>query len=114
MERFLELLGDHVGFTYTAWDRIVLKGYLDRLPRPENIIYFFREVVGTPAVVAFRAGYLLISVSRVRVPVPSLHFPSGSSTRFSPRAAGDSWFDRHVDRHSRPMPLGSAQAPPAA
>jgi hypothetical protein len=45
-----ELLGRHVQFSYTAWDRIVLNGYLDRLQRPENISYFFREVVGVPAV----------------------------------------------------------------
>jgi hypothetical protein len=45
-----ELLGRHVQLSYTAWDRIVLNGYLDRLQRPENISYFFREVVGVPAV----------------------------------------------------------------
>ena len=50
MDRLSELLGRHVQFSYTAWDRIVLNGYLDRLQRPENIGYFFREVVGVPAV----------------------------------------------------------------
>lgn len=50
MDRLSELLGHHVQFTYTAWDRIVLNGYLDRLQRPENLVYFFREVVGVPAV----------------------------------------------------------------
>ncbi len=50
MDRLSELLGRHVQFSYTAWDRIVLNGYLDRLQRPENISYFFREVVGVPAV----------------------------------------------------------------
>jgi hypothetical protein len=45
-----ELLGRHVQLSYTAWDRIVLNGYLDRLQRPENISYFFREVGGVPAV----------------------------------------------------------------
>ena len=50
MDRLSELLGRHVEFSYTAWDRIVLNGYLDRLQRPENISYFFREVVGVPAV----------------------------------------------------------------
>ena len=50
MERLSELLGQHVQFRYTAWDRIVLNGYLDRLQRPENLVYFFREVVGAPAV----------------------------------------------------------------
>ena len=50
MDRLSELLGHHVQFSYTAWDRIVLNGYLDRLQRPENIIHFFREVVGAPSV----------------------------------------------------------------
>jgi hypothetical protein len=50
VDRLSELLGRHVQFSYTAWDRIVLNGYLDRLQRPENISYFFREVVGVPAV----------------------------------------------------------------
>ena len=50
MDRLSELLGRQVQFRYTAWDRIVLNGYLDRLQRPENIVYFFREVVGAPCV----------------------------------------------------------------
>jgi hypothetical protein len=50
VDRLSELLGHAVQFSYTAWDRIVLNGYLDRLQRPENISYFFREVVGVPAV----------------------------------------------------------------
>jgi hypothetical protein len=50
VDRLSELLGRHVQLSYTAWDRIVLNGYLDRLQRPENISYFFREVVGVPAV----------------------------------------------------------------
>jgi hypothetical protein len=50
VDRFSELLGRLVQFTYTAWDRIVLNGYIDRLQRPENIVHFFREVVGAPAV----------------------------------------------------------------
>ena len=50
MDRLSELLGHHVQFAYTTWDRIVLNGYLDRLQRPENVIYFLREVVGVPSV----------------------------------------------------------------
>ena len=46
MERLLELLGPAVQFVYTCWDRIVLNGYLERLQRPENLIYFFHDVVG--------------------------------------------------------------------
>jgi hypothetical protein len=50
VDRLSELLGHHVQFAYTAWDRIVLNGYLERLQRPENLVHFFREVVGVPAV----------------------------------------------------------------
>ncbi len=50
MDRLSEVLGRHVQFRYTAWDRIVLSGYIERLQRPENISYFFREVVGVPSV----------------------------------------------------------------
>src|SRR5688572_33210349 len=50
MDRLSELLGPQVQFSYTAWDRIVLNGYVDRLQRPENIVHFFREVVGVPSV----------------------------------------------------------------
>src|SRR5437762_13930201 len=50
VDQLSALLGRHVQFTYTAWDRIVLCGYLERLQRPENLVYFFREVVGVPSV----------------------------------------------------------------
>jgi hypothetical protein len=50
VDRLSELLGHAVQFTYTAWDRIVLSGYLDRLQRPENLVYFFREVTGVACV----------------------------------------------------------------
>lgn len=50
MERLLELLGTAVQFAYTCWDRIVLNGYLERLQRPENLIYFFHDIVGVDAI----------------------------------------------------------------
>src|SRR6266508_1792114 len=50
VDRLSQLLGRHVQFAYTAWDRIVLNGYLDRLQRPANVVYFFREVVGAPCI----------------------------------------------------------------
>ncbi len=46
MERLLELMGQDVQFSYAALDRIVLNGYLERLQRTENFVYFFHEVVG--------------------------------------------------------------------
>ena len=60
MDRFLQLFGYFVQFSYACWDRIVLRGYYPRLQRPENIVHFFREVCGdariTPAVLARRTA----------------------------------------------------------
>ena len=50
MDRLSELLGQAVQFAYTCWDRIVLSGYIERLQRPENLVYFFHEVVGVECV----------------------------------------------------------------
>ena len=58
VQRFLELFAHLVHFTYGIWDRIVLRGYYERLQRPENVVYFFRDVGGirciTPQVLARR------------------------------------------------------------
>jgi len=50
VDRLSELLGQAVQFAYTCWDRVVLSGYIERLQRPENLIYFFQDVVGINAV----------------------------------------------------------------
>jgi hypothetical protein len=50
VDRLSELLGHAVQFVYTCWDRIVLSGYIERLQRPENLIYFFQDVVGINAI----------------------------------------------------------------
>jgi hypothetical protein len=50
VDRLSAVLGQAVQFVYTCWDRIVLSGYTERLQRPENLIYFFREVVGIDAI----------------------------------------------------------------
>src|SRR5215216_920092 len=50
MERLLELLSPIVQFVYTCWDRIVLHGYLERLQRPESLIYFFHDVLGVACI----------------------------------------------------------------
>jgi hypothetical protein len=50
VDRLSELLGQAVQFAYTCWDRIVLSGYIERLQRPENLIYFFQDVVGINAI----------------------------------------------------------------
>lgn len=61
MQRFLQLFGGFVDFTYAVWDRIVLRGYYERLQRPENIVYFFRDVCGiypiTPEVLSSRTQH---------------------------------------------------------
>ena len=50
MDRLSAVLGPVVQFVYTCWDRIVLSGYIERLQRPENLIYFFQDIVGVDAV----------------------------------------------------------------
>jgi hypothetical protein len=50
MERFTRLFGDLLTFVYHCFDRIVIHGYLSGLSRPEQVVYFFREVVGIPVV----------------------------------------------------------------
>jgi hypothetical protein len=69
MERLLELLGPAVQFVYTCWDRIVLNGYIERLQRPENLVYFFHDVVGIaciePAVLEQRTNAYKAWVRRI-------------------------------------------------
>lgn len=50
MERLSAVLGQAVQFVYTCWDRIVLSGYIERLQRPENLIWFFHDIVGIDAI----------------------------------------------------------------
>src|SRR5215467_15356520 len=50
MEPFIKLFGDLLVFVYHCFDRIVIHGYLSSLSRPEQVVHFFRQVVGVPAV----------------------------------------------------------------
>jgi hypothetical protein len=50
MELFARLFGDLLLFLYHRFDRLVIHGYLSGLSRPEQVVYFFREVVGAPAI----------------------------------------------------------------
>jgi hypothetical protein len=50
MERFQNLFSSLLLFVYHCFDRIVINGYLSALTRPENAVYFFREVLGVPAI----------------------------------------------------------------
>jgi hypothetical protein len=83
MQRLLALLGNAVQFAYTCWDRIVVTGYIDRLQRPENLVYFFHDIVGVaciePAVLEQRTAAYRAWVRRVtdQQAIPVLAAPSG-------------------------------------
>jgi len=44
MEKLTRLFGRSIRFAYHCFDRIVIRGYLSALSRPENIVYFFRTI----------------------------------------------------------------------
>jgi hypothetical protein len=50
METFTKLFGSLLVFVYDCFDRIVIRGYLSRLSRPDQMVYFFRQVVGAAVV----------------------------------------------------------------
>jgi hypothetical protein len=50
MELFTKLFGSLLVFIYHCFDRIVIHGYLSGLCRPEQVVYFFRQVVGVQTV----------------------------------------------------------------
>ena len=50
MDLFTKLFGDLLVFVYHCFDRIVIHGYLSGLSRPEQVVYFFRHVLGIPTV----------------------------------------------------------------
>jgi hypothetical protein len=50
MELFTQLFGDLLAFVYHCFDRIVIYGYLSHLSRPEQVVHFFRDVVGVVTV----------------------------------------------------------------
>jgi hypothetical protein len=50
METFTKLFGSLLLFVYHCFDRIVINGYLSNLSRPEQVVYFFRQVLGIPVV----------------------------------------------------------------
>jgi hypothetical protein len=43
-------IGDLLAFVYHCFDRIVIYGYLSGLSRPEQVVHFFRNVVGLAVV----------------------------------------------------------------
>jgi hypothetical protein len=50
MELFTKLFGNLLVFVYHGFDRIVIHGYLSALSRPEQVVHFFRQIVGVPVV----------------------------------------------------------------
>ena len=50
MDAFIQLFGNLFVFVYHCFDRIVIHGYLSALSRPEQVVHFFRQVVGVAAV----------------------------------------------------------------
>ncbi len=50
MELFSRLFGSLLVFVYHCFDRVVINGYLNGLSRPEQAVYFFREVLHVPAI----------------------------------------------------------------
>jgi len=50
MDLFVTLFGPMLAFVYHCFDRIVIHGYLSSLSRPQQVVYFFRQVVGIPVV----------------------------------------------------------------
>jgi hypothetical protein len=50
MELFSRLFGSLLVFVYHCFDRVVINGYLSGLSRPEQAVYFFREVLRVPTI----------------------------------------------------------------
>ena len=50
MEEFARLFGSLLVFVYHCFDRIVIRGHLPLLTRPENVVYFFRDVHAVGAI----------------------------------------------------------------
>src|SRR3982074_105299 len=48
MELFTKLFGGLLLFVYHCFDRIVINGYLSGLSRPEQVVHFFRQIIGVP------------------------------------------------------------------
>jgi len=50
MELFAKLFDSLLVLVYHCFDRIVIHGYLSGLSRPEQVVYFFHQVLGIPVV----------------------------------------------------------------
>jgi len=52
MELFGKLFSSLLVFVYHGFDRIVIQGYLSGMSRPEQVVYYFREVLGNRVITA--------------------------------------------------------------
>ena len=50
MELFSRLFGSLLVFVYHCFDRVVINGYLSGMSRPEQVVYFFHEVLRIPVI----------------------------------------------------------------
>jgi hypothetical protein len=50
MELFSRLFGSLLVFVYHCFDRVVINGYLSGISRPEQVVYFFRDVLHIPVI----------------------------------------------------------------
>jgi len=48
MELFAKLFNSLLVYVYHCFDRIVIHGYLSGLSRPEQVVFFFRQVLAIP------------------------------------------------------------------
>ena len=46
----MRIFAPMIVFVYHCFDRIVINGYLSILSRPENVVYFFHNIVGQPCI----------------------------------------------------------------
>ncbi len=46
METLMRLFGPMIIFMYHCFDRIVINGHLSMLSRPEQVVYFFKKILG--------------------------------------------------------------------
>ncbi len=50
VERFTQLFGTLLAFVYHCFGRIMIRGNVSGLSRPEQVIHFIRRVLGIPVV----------------------------------------------------------------
>ena len=76
MELFTKLFGDLLLFVYHCFDRIVIHGYLSGLSRPEQVVHFFRKVVGIPVL-----SKEILAADRMLLPIRDSHDRCDRCTR---------------------------------